>query len=107
MKKGQLTRRTFLGIATSVGLATTFVGCPTPPQGNGVLVYKRSGRGRHVSNAAKKHNANHLYVTRAAAMLNPAHPGDRSKVVQVMIGRARYDKLFPAGKLTADLRRDL
>jgi hypothetical protein len=106
MKKGHLTRRTFLGIATSAGLATALSG-GCPPPGKGVIVYRRSGRGCHVSNAAKMHNANHLYATHLAATLNPAHLGDHSKVVEVTISRAWYDKLFANGKLIADLRHDL
>ena len=106
MGKKELSRRSFLGLAAaSVGLATT-VGCPRPPK-EMVTVYRRSGRGLHVSNAAKKHNANHLYATHLAATLNPAHFGDHSKVVAVAITRDRFDKLFPNGKLIADLRRDL
>lgn len=112
MKKGPLTRRTFLGLATSAGVVTALAGCPPPPpppppESNGVLVYKRSGRGLRVSNAAKKHNANHLYVTYAAALQNPAHPGDHSKVVQLTINRAQYNRLFTGGSLVADLRHDL
>lgn len=101
----RITRRTFLGVAAGVGVAAT-VGCPPKIQ-NGAVAYKRSGRGRHVSNAAKKHNANHLYATFAAAAADPAHPGDHSKVVQVVVNKAMYTKLFPPGKLVADLRHDL
>ena len=84
----------------------TLVGCPLPPS-QSVIVYRRSGRGRHVSNAAKKHNANHLYATEQAALQDLAHLGDRSKVVMVTISSDMYAKLFPNGKLTADLRHDL
>ena len=82
------------------------LGCPLP-QGQSVVVYRRSGRGRHVSNAAKKHNANRLYLTEQTALQNLAHLGDRSKVVLVTISSAMYAKLFPNGKLTADLRHYL
>ena len=70
----------------------------------GVLAFRRSGRGRHVSNAAKKHNANRLYATREAALADPAHPGDKSKVVQVVISRSRHNALFADGTPIADLR---
>jgi hypothetical protein len=85
------------------------VGCTVtpPPLGQGVTVYKRSGRGRHVSNAAKKHNANHLYVTELAALQDSAHSGDHSKVVSVSISAAMFTKLFSGGKQIADLRHDL
>lgn len=105
MKKGQLTRRTFLQGAAAVGLAAT-VGC-TVPSRNGVKVYKRSSRGLRVSNAIRKHNANHLYANLLAALGDPAHPGDHSKVVTITISKAQFDKLFPQGKTVADLRHDL
>lgn len=103
MSAWQLTRRGFLGLAASLGVVTT-AGCPPL---HGVVVSKRSGRRGHVSNAAKKHNANHLYATTLAATLHLAHPGDRSKVVQVTISADRYDRLFGDGSLVADLRHDL
>jgi len=104
MSAWRLTRRAFLGLAASLGVVTT-VGCP-PPQG-GVIRFKRSGRGGHVSNAAKAHNANRLYATRLAATLDLAHPGDRSKVVQVTISQTLNQQLFGNGQLIADLRREL
>lgn len=105
MAKEMVSRRTFLGIASSVGVVT-LTGCPLLCK-QGVIVYRRSGRGLHVSNAAKKHNANHLYATQEAALADLAHPGDRSKVVAVTINRDVYKRLFPEGVLTADLRHDL
>lgn len=104
----KLTRRAFLRFAISLGLVM-LVGCdPSPPKPEqAVPVYRRSSRGRHVSNAAKKHNANHLYATKEAALQDPAHPGDRSKVVMVTISSDMYAKLFPNGKASADLRLDL
>lgn len=105
MVKNTVSRRTFLGIASSVGVAT-MTGCPLF-RNQGVIVYRRSGRGLHVSNAAKKHNANHLYATQEAALADPAHPGDRSKVVAVTINRDTYRRLFPEGVVAADLRQNL
>ena len=105
MNSWKLTRRAFLNLTASLGLMT-LVGCSLPP-GQYVIVYRRSGRGRHISNAAKKHNANHLYATKQAALQGFAHPGDRSKIVMVTISSDMYAKLFPYGKLTADLRHDL
>ena len=92
MSVGQMTRRAFLGLAALCGVVTS-VGCPLP-RGNGKIAYKRSGRGGHVSNAAKAHNANHLYATYAAAEADPAHPGDKSKVVRVTLSPDRYADLF-------------
>ena len=101
----EMTRRAFLSLSASVGLMA-FFGCALPP-GQSVVVYRRSGRGRHVSNAAKKHNANRLYATEQAALLDLPHPGDRSKVVPVTISSKMYNKLFSFNKQIADLRHDL
>lgn len=100
-----MTRREFLGITASLGLMTA-VGC-LPFTGQGVIVYRRSGKGRHVSNAAKKHNANRLYLTQQAATLDLPHLGDHSKVVMVTISSVMFLKLFSGGKPIADLRHDL
>lgn len=105
MSLHELSRRAFLALAAATGLLAT-TGCPRR-NGNGVKVFRRSGRGRHVSNAAKKHNANRLYATEAAAMADLPHPGDPSVVVSVIIHRKLHSKLFPGHKIVADLRRDL
>lgn len=73
----------------------------------GVQVFKRSGRGVHVSNAAKKHNANMLYRTRNAAQQDKPHKGDNSYVVELTISQSMFDDLFGDGRLAADLRHDL
>lgn len=103
MSAHDLTRRAFISIAAMAGLIAT-TGCPARNP-KVVKVFKRSGRGRHVSNAAKKHNANMLFATEAVALANPAHPGDGSVVVTVVISQARYSKLFPGNKKIADLRK--
>ena len=105
MSTWTLTRRAFLGLLGAAGLTTT-VGCPCF-YASGAIVFRRSGKGRHVSKAAKKHNANRLYATHDAALNDPAHPGDNSKVVNVTIGRAKYDRLFGSGRMIADLRHEL
>jgi hypothetical protein len=79
------------------------VGCPRPTS-NGKIVFRRSGRGLHVSNAAKKQNANRFYRTRNAALGDAPHPGDNSKVVEITISQARFDQLFGGGNSIADLR---
>jgi len=109
MNTWKLTRRNFLSLTASFGFAM-LVGCstiPPPPPAPSTTAYRRSGKGRHVSNAAKKHNANHLYATEQAALQDPAHKGDRSRVVKVTISNDMYLKLFPGNKLSADLRHDL
>lgn len=83
------------------------MGCPRPNLTNGVKVFKRSARGIHVSNAAKKNNFNKLYKTFLAAKRGRAHKGDHSYVVQLIISRQLFDTLFPNGNLVADLRHDL
>ncbi len=102
MKNLRLARRTFLATATAAG-AAALSGCP-PGDQRSVVVYRRSGRGRHVSNAAKKHNANHVYADALVAALDKAHPGDNSKVVPITVSRAEYNRLFGNGGFIADLR---
>lgn len=94
--------------AAAVGTVTA-MGCPRRPvkTTNGVKVFKRSARGIHVSNAAKKNNFNKLYKTRRAALRGRAHKGDHSYVVSLIINKQLYNKLFANGKLVADLRHDL
>ena len=103
-----LTRRMLLKLGAAFGL--TSAACVFPPMpggGAGVVVFRRSGRGLRISNAAKSHNANRLYWTSLAARLDVPHPGDPSYVVQVVISAALAAQLFPRGKVIADLRRDL
>jgi hypothetical protein len=100
-----MTRRAFLRLTAVAGLIAS-AGCPRP-RTNGVTVFKRSGKGLHVSNAAKKHNANRLYRTLMAALNDAPHPGDNSKVVELIINRQLFQRLFPGMRQIADLRRDL
>ncbi len=101
----KLTRREFVQATIAAGTAAALTACP-PIQGKSRMVFKRSGRGRRVSNAAKKHNANHLYSSRQVALNDPAHPGDHSKVVWLMISQDRYNQLFPFfGSPIVDLRK--
>jgi hypothetical protein len=73
-------------------------GTPQPATTTPTVVFRLSGRGRRVSQAAKKHNANHLFLTAAIAAANRAHAGDRSRVVQVILSGAEFDRLFKMGK---------
>ena len=102
------TRRTFLQFSALAGL-TKLIGCsgidPVTGGGGGAVAYRRSGRGRRVSKAAKMHNANRLYATAAAAKRDQPHAGDKSKVVAVTIPQSKYDRLFAGGRQSADLRR--
>ncbi|GMV94710.1 MAG: hypothetical protein AMXMBFR82_44880 [Candidatus Hydrogenedentota bacterium] len=106
MSKRALTRRAFMGFAAAVSFLP-LVGCPLRPPGKGVIVYRRSLKGMHGSNAGKKHAANHLYKTRLAAFLDRAHPGDKAKVVPITISRAFYERIFRFGRVDADLRQVL
>jgi len=101
MKKSSLTRRAFLIAAASAGTAAS-LGCP--PSRKTVFVYRRSCKGRHASNAAKKHSANRIYATVAAATQDLAHPGNNAKVVSLIISKSKFDRLFKGGRLMVDLR---
>ena len=106
MRAIHVTRRGFLKGMAAVGLVTA-AGCFDAPAmaGNGMIAFRRSGRGLRISNAAKKNNANKLYATATAAAADLAHPGDNSKVVQVIIPRQQWAALFGDGSQIADLRK--
>ncbi len=95
-----------MSAAAAVGVSAT-MGCPRPNLTNGVKVFKRSARGIHVSNAAKSNNVNKFYRTMLAAKRGRAHKGDNSYVVELVINKTMFNKLFANGKLVADLRHDL
>ena len=112
MARGQLSRREFLIIGGTVAAGALAVGgagaALAAPQGAPppVLIYRLSVRGRRGSQAAKKHNANFLFATEAAADANRAHPGDNSKIVSVVVSADEYDRLFNSREaLVADLRK--
>lgn len=74
----------------------------------GMMVFIRSGRGiSGISNAAKKHNNNRIYLTEAAALGDMPHPGDKSVVKTIVISDGLFAKLFPNGNEIADLRHML
>ena len=54
---------------------------------------------------AKDFYANTLFVSAAAADQNRAHPGDRSKVVPLVVSEARWTALFGGGAQAVDLRK--
>jgi len=95
------------GLGSIVGCGVFPLRFPFQRIDSGIKAFKRSGRKLHASNAANSHNANHVYPTRQAALADPAHPGDRSKVVEITVNRDLFEKLFANGKLSADLRHDL
>jgi hypothetical protein len=69
------------------------------------VMYRLSLRGRRGSNAAKKHNANLRFATKAAANAHRAHPGDRSRIVAEPVSVSEYLRLFVRRRsLVADLR---
>ncbi len=103
----QFSRRTFMQLSALAGL-TKLIGCSgiePVAGGGGAIAYRRSGRGRRISRAAKKHNANRLYATAAAANRDRPHAGDNSKVVAVTIPQSKFDRLFAGGRKSSDLRR--
>ncbi|MCL4217749.1 MAG: twin-arginine translocation signal domain-containing protein [Candidatus Hydrogenedentes bacterium] len=102
----KVTRRGFIRLSlTAAGAGLLFTGCPPTNLTKVVTVFMRSGRGRRISNAAKKHNNNHLYASAHAAQMDPAHPGDNSKVVSYFMSRENFNMLFTGGRGIVDLRR--
>lgn len=97
-----ISRRAFITCIGLTGTVLTLQGCPPPPAGS-VMVFKRSGN-RRTSNAAKRHNANRRYKTRAAAEADIPHPGDNSKVVMLQISEEQYLRYFPSWREVTDLR---
>ena len=69
------------------------------------VAYRRSGRGRRVSHAVRVRNANFRYKNRPAALQDPAHPGDTSKVVPIAISRETFFLWFGNGAHKVDLRK--
>jgi len=105
---GNFTRREFLKLS-SAAVALMFISCDDSGSGSGSNgtreVFKLSLRGRRGSNAAKSHNANHLYRTFEAADADRTHPGDNSRIVTVDLSRERFNELFDNGNTdVADLR---
>lgn len=101
-----LTRRTFIKLTAATGALSMVGGCVQMNMPGGSMVYIRSGRGiAGISNAAKKNNANKVFLTEAAALANPAHPGDKSVVKMTYISNAMFAKLFPNGNDVADFRK--
>ncbi len=106
-----ITRRKFLQLSGAVAV-TAFIGISCDGGGDGesspngtVEVYKLSLRGRRGSNAAKKHNANKLFLAPQAADQNRAHLGDNSRIVSVVLSESRFNELFNSGAVdVADLR---
>jgi hypothetical protein len=104
-----ITRRQFVhaaGVLTVAHLSGCVQPLPVgPDSGGGVIAYKRSGRGiKGISRAAKAHNANRVYTTMEAALSDPPHLGDRSRVVQVTMNSQMHGDLFSDGNDIADLR---
>jgi hypothetical protein len=111
MAHGRLTRREFLVIGGTIAAGTLAVspalalssaqGAPAGPQ----VIYRLSLRGRRGSKAAKIWNANLRFATMLAADQNRAHPGDHSRIVQIVVSADEYDRLFTSRNSdVADLR---
>lgn len=111
MAGGQLTRREFLIVGGTVAAGTLAAGPAaglSAPQGllPARTAFLLSARGRRASKAAKLHNANWRFATREAADQHRAHPGDRSRIVSILISDDEYDRLFTSpNRLMADLRK--
>ena len=111
MAKLDISRRDFIRLSgAAVAVAFVGVSCDggdgnqSNPDGT-VLVYRLSLRGRRGSNAAKKHNANHLFLTPEAADQNRAHPGDNSRIVSIQLSNEKFNELFQDGTIeVVDLR---
>ena len=106
----KFSRREVLAMGGVAALGTlpmihTSIQAKRAPKG-GMIAYRLSLRGRRGSNAAKKHNANHLFASAAAANAHRAHPGDNSRIVQVTISEVNFYKYFtgPSAQ-TVDLRK--
>ncbi|MDX2170582.1 MAG: hypothetical protein SF182_26150 [Deltaproteobacteria bacterium] len=108
MPRSALTRRQFLAAGATLA-AATLVARRAPAGvavGAPVQVYRLSLRGRRGSQAAKRHNASLLFASAALAEANRAHPGDRSRVVSVVVSADEYDRLFTSRQAEiADLRQ--
>jgi len=110
---GDLTRRQFLvlgGTAAVLLSLAPITGCGGGSGGSagdqGLFVYRLSSRGKRASRASKKHNANMLFATWEAADAHRAHPGDRSRIVQVNLSTLSYERLFRIpGRQAVDLRK--
>ena len=107
---GGFSRREFLKLS-SAAVALIFISCDDSGSGSGPNgtreVFKLSVRGRRASNAAKSHNANHLYSTFQAADADRAHPGDNSRIVTEFVSRERFNELFDNGRRDVVDLRDL
>ena len=109
---GRLSRRIFLLSSMAAG-AGMLVGCggsdsftPFSPTVDQTKAWQLSTRGvDSASNAAKAHAANKRFVSAAAADLNRAHPGDRSRIVQIDIKPATWQQWFGGGLDCVDLRQ--
>lgn len=110
MGSAELTRRAFLligGTITASALTAGPVAALTPRQGTAgpMLVYRLSLRGRRGSKGAKAWNANMRFATMLAADQNRAHPGDHSRIVEIVVSADEYDRLFTSrASEVADLR---
>jgi len=114
MRRGQLTRRQFLilGGTVAAGAAVIGPGAALAPRkamagvpSGPVYIFRLSLRGRRGSKGAKIHNANMLFATAEAADQHRHHPGDRSRIVQIIVNADEFDRLFTSrNSVIADLR---
>lgn len=121
MSSSDLTRREFLvtGSTLVVSLVTAVpsVAQPLSPRvppkrKKSLRIWRWSGRGRRVSQAALKHAANRRYATKRAALSDLPHPGANLRLVQIDISKEEFIRLFiqrgtgrPKFTPIADLRK--
>lgn len=68
-------------------------------------MYRWSGRGRRVSQAALAHAANRRYLTMRAGLRDEPHPGSHLRLVRLDTSLAEILRLFVSRRrLVADLR---
>lgn len=110
MMSARVSRRAFLiigGALAAGAFAHRRASGQAAPQGLGDarLIYRLSLRGRRGSKGAKIHNANLRFATQEAADAHRAHPGDRSRIVAIVVSADEFDRLFTSRQsLVADLR---
>ncbi|MBX3026856.1 hypothetical protein KF840_18260 [bacterium] len=105
----RLTRRQFLVAAGTVAASALVPSgarvAHAAPGAGPRTIYRLSVRGRRGSRASKLHNANLRFATAQAADQHRAHPGDRSRIVTLVVSADEFDRLFTARRSeVADLR---
>jgi hypothetical protein len=101
------TRRRF--VQTAAGFAAALFaarsGSAGPARRRTFRIYRWSGRGRRVSQAALSHAANRRYLTKRAALRDLPHPNANLRLVPLASSLSEILRLFvKRRRLVADLR---